>query len=83
MAMRRADHVRTAYRVKRKTPSYLVYDFPVDSRPRGESRSELTVRANAPKRKGWEEDDILPMWTFSARDSNIRTFPTTHRASPR
>jgi hypothetical protein len=49
------------YRVKRKTPSYLVYDFPVDKPPLVAIAQGVTVRANAPKREGWEEDDILPI----------------------
>jgi hypothetical protein len=49
------------YRVKRKTSSYVVYDFPVDKPPLVAIAQGVTVRANAPKREGWEEDDILPI----------------------
>jgi hypothetical protein len=50
-----------AYRLKRKKASYLVYDFPADKPPLVAIAQGVTVRANAPKRKGWEEDDILPI----------------------
>ena len=50
-----------AYRVKRKTPSYLVYDFPADKPPLVAIAQGVTVRAAAPRREGWEEDDILPI----------------------
>lgn len=45
-----------AYRRKRATPSYIVYDF--DSLPLIAIAQGTTVRAGAPKREGWEEDDI-------------------------
>jgi glycosyltransferase involved in cell wall biosynthesis len=50
-----------AYRTKRKTPSYIVYDFPLDNPPLVAIAQGVTVRAAAPRREGWEEDDILPI----------------------
>lgn len=50
-----------AYRVKRRTPSAIVYDFPVERPPLVAIAQGVTVRANAPRREGWEEDDILPI----------------------
>lgn len=50
-----------AYRVKRQTPSYIVYDFSADNPPLVAIAQGVTVRANAPRRAGWEEDDILPI----------------------
>ncbi len=52
---------RHAYRVKRKTPSYIVYDFPSGKPPLVAIAQGVTVRANAPRREGWEHDDILPI----------------------
>lgn len=52
---------RRAYPVKRRTASYVVYDFPVDRPPLVAIAQGVTVRANAPRREGWEEDDILPI----------------------
>lgn len=49
------------YRVKRKTASYIVYDFPVANPPLIAIAQGVTVRAAAPRREGWEEDDILPI----------------------
>jgi glycosyltransferase involved in cell wall biosynthesis len=50
-----------AYRVKRRTASYIVYDFPVERPPLVAIAQGVTVRAHAPRREGWEEDDILPI----------------------
>jgi glycosyltransferase involved in cell wall biosynthesis len=50
-----------AYRVKRKTENYTIYDFPVGKPPLVAIAQGVTVRANAPRREGWEEDDILPI----------------------
>ncbi|MGC1382105.1 MAG: glycosyltransferase [Candidatus Baltobacteraceae bacterium] len=50
-----------AYRVKRATPTYVVYDFPVEKPPLVAIAQGVTVRAGAPRRAGWEEDDILPI----------------------
>jgi glycosyltransferase involved in cell wall biosynthesis len=50
-----------AYRVKRETARYIVYDFPVDNPPLVAIAQGVTVRANAPRREGWENDDILPI----------------------
>lgn len=50
-----------AYRVKRRTPSYVVYDFPADKPPLVAIAQGTTVRAGMPKRAGWEEDDITPV----------------------
>ncbi len=49
------------YRVKRRTPSYTIFAFPVDKPPLVAIAQGVTVRANAPRRAGWEEDDILPI----------------------
>lgn len=45
-----------AYRRKRATSSYIVYAF--DSLPLIAIAQGTTVRAGAPKREGWEEDDL-------------------------
>jgi glycosyltransferase involved in cell wall biosynthesis len=50
-----------AYRAKRRTDSYVVYDFPADKPPLIAIAQGTTVRAGMPKREGWEEDDILPI----------------------
>lgn len=49
------------YRLKRKTKSYLVYEFPAEKPPLVAIAQGVTVRAHAPRRTGWEEDDILPI----------------------
>ena len=49
------------YRVKRRTPSYVVYDFPLDNPPLLAIAQGVTVRADAPRRAGWEEDDVMPV----------------------
>ena len=50
-----------AYRTKRRTPTYVVYDFPVDKPPLVAIAQGVTVRASSPRREGWEEDDVLPI----------------------
>jgi glycosyltransferase involved in cell wall biosynthesis len=49
------------YRTKRATPSYIVYDFPVDEPPLIAIAQGTTVRAGMPRRVGWEADDIMPV----------------------
>ena len=50
-----------AYRTKRRTPAYVIYDFPVEKPPLVAIAQGVTVRANSPRREGWEEDDVLPI----------------------
>lgn len=50
-----------AYRVKRRAPNYIVYDFPIERPPLVAIAQGVTIRAKSPRRAGWEEDDILPI----------------------
>lgn len=62
-----------AYRRKRATPSYVVYDF--DSPPLIAIAQGTTVRAGAPRRAGWEEDDILPIVDILSAHRDIAYVP--------
>lgn len=64
-----------AYRVKRATGSYVVYDFPVDKPPLIAIAQGTTVRAGMPKREGWEEDDILPIFDILREGHDIAYVP--------
>lgn len=64
-----------AYRVKRRTPNYIVYDFPVERPPLVAIAQGVTVRAHAPKREGWEEDDILPIVDILSAGHDIAYVP--------
>lgn len=64
-----------SYRVKRSTPSYVVYDFPVEKPPLIAIAQGTTVRAGIPKREGWEEDDILPIVDILREGHDIAYVP--------
>jgi glycosyltransferase involved in cell wall biosynthesis len=49
------------YRTKRATASYIVYEFSAEKPPLVAIAQGTTVRADAPRRPGWEADDILPI----------------------
>jgi glycosyltransferase involved in cell wall biosynthesis len=64
------------YRTKRKTRSYIVYDFPIDKPPLIAIAQGTTVRAGIPKREGWEEDDIMPIVDILHDGHDIAYVPT-------
>jgi len=64
-----------AYRQKRATGSYVVYDFPAERPPLIAIAQGTTVRAGVPKRAGWEEDDILPIVDILREGHDIAYVP--------
>ena len=63
------------YRLKRRTSSYIVYDFPVERPPLIAIAQGTTVRARSPRREGWEEDDILPIVDILRANRDVAYVP--------
>jgi glycosyltransferase involved in cell wall biosynthesis len=63
------------YRTKRATQSYIVYEFPVDKPPLIAIAQGTTVRADAPRRVGWEEDDIMPVMDILRAGHDVAYVP--------
>ncbi len=64
-----------AYRTKRATPSYIVYEFPPEKAPLIAIAQGTTVRAGAPRRTGWEEDDIMPIMDILQAGHDVAYVP--------
>jgi len=64
-----------AYRTKRATGAYVVYDFSPERPPLIAIAQGVTVRAGVPQREGWEEDDILPIVDLLAQGHDIAYVP--------
>lgn len=64
-----------AYRTKRTTPSYVVYEFPVDKPPLLAIAQGTTLRAGFPRRAGREVDDIMPVMDILAEGHDVAYVP--------
>ncbi len=65
-----------AYKTKRATPGYVVYDFPLDAPPLVAFAQGTTLRAGFARRTGTEEDDILPVMDVLREGREIACVPS-------
>jgi hypothetical protein len=65
-----------AYRIKRTTPAYVIYDFPPDAPPLVAFAQGTTLRAGFARRTGTEEDDILPVMDVLREGGEIAYVPS-------